>query len=150
MRPPTDNWGKGRTEHCFCGNRNGHHDTKPRMLIHIIGQNAKRHYTKTNINNIYKTWALLESIRSKDVPNIGNSNGHHNTELTTQTTVTNLITQTIFVTRHRTKTQHRKLNRWTTRTPPTNRGWTQVLAKGKQFLLLIRHRRVIHMYSQVR
>ena len=42
MRPPTDNWGKGRTEHCFCGNRNG----------------------------------------------------HHNTELTTQNTVTNLITQT--------------------------------------------------------
>jgi hypothetical protein len=55
MRPPTDNWGKGRTEHCFCGNRNGHHMTKPRTLRHIIGQKVKRHYTKTNINNIYKT-----------------------------------------------------------------------------------------------
>ena len=94
MRPPTDNWGKGRTEHCFCGNRNGHHMTKPRTLRHIIRQNVKRHYTKTNINNIYKTWALLESITSTNVQNIGNSNGHHNTELTTQNTVTNLITQT--------------------------------------------------------
>jgi hypothetical protein len=28
---------------------------------------------------------------------------------------------------------------WATRTPLKNRGWTLVLEKGKQFLLLIRH-----------
>jgi hypothetical protein len=32
--------------------------------------------------------------------------------------------------------QHKKLKRWATRTPPKNRGWTQVLTKGKQFLLI--------------
>jgi len=35
-------------------------------------------------------------------------------------------------------TQHRKLKRWATRTPPTNLGWTKV-TKGKPFLLLIGH-----------
>ena len=53
-----------------------------------------------------------------------NRNGHHNTELRTQ--------------RH-TIGQHKKMKRWATRTQPKNRKWTQVLAKGKQFLLLIRH-----------
>ena len=37
------------------------------------------------------------------------------------------------------KIQHRKRKRWATRTPQKTRMWTQVLAKGKQFLLLIRH-----------
>jgi hypothetical protein len=35
--------------------------------------------------------------------------------------------------------QHKKLKRWATRTPSKNRGWTQRLTNGKQFLLLIRH-----------
>jgi hypothetical protein len=53
-------------------------------------------------------------------------------------------TDNIWYMRHRTKTnktktQHRKLNRRATRTLPCNQGWTQVLAKGKQFLPLIRH-----------
>jgi hypothetical protein len=36
-----------------------------------------------------------------------------------------------------TKTQHKKLKRWATRTPPKPGQWTEVLAKGKQFLLLM-------------
>ena len=34
------------------------------------------------------------------------------------------------------KPQHTKLKRWATHTQLNTRGWTQVLAKGKQFLLL--------------
>jgi amino acid permease len=50
--------------------------------------------------------------------------------------------------RHRTKTkqwnenkltQHRKLKRWATRIGQKNRGWTQVLVKGKKFQSLIKH-----------
>jgi hypothetical protein len=37
------------------------------------------------------------------------------------------------------KTQHRKLEWWATWSPPKNWGWTLVLWKGNQFLLLIRH-----------
>ena len=36
-------------------------------------------------------------------------------------------------------TQHRNLNRWAIRTPGKKREWTQLLAKGKQFLFLFRH-----------
>jgi len=35
--------------------------------------------------------------------------------------------------------QHKKLKRWATLTHQKNQGWTQVLAKGKQFLLFITH-----------
>jgi len=38
---------------------------------------------------------------------------------------------------HNRTTQETK--QWATRIAPKNHGWTQVLAKGRQFLLLIRH-----------
>ena len=53
-------------------------------------------------------------------------------------------TGSICYTRQKTKsnrtkqTQHRKLRRWATRTP-LKTGWTQVPAKGNQFLPLMRH-----------
>jgi hypothetical protein len=46
------------------------------------------------------------------------------------------------------KTQHRKLRRWTTQTPPKNRDWTQVPANGKQFLPLTR-RPQCYLHSDV-
>jgi hypothetical protein len=55
-------------------------------------------------------------------------------------------TENIRHTKHRTttnqkknkKTQHRKLKRWATWIPSKNWGWTHVIAKSKQLLLLIR------------
>ena len=41
--------------------------------------------------------------------------------------------------RQTTQTEHRKLKRGATRSQPKHRGWIQMLAKGKQFLLLIWH-----------
>ena len=42
---------------------------------------------------------------------------------------------------HKTNKKHRntKLKRWATQIPPKKLGWTQVLVKCKQFLLLLRH-----------
>jgi len=42
------------------------------------------HYTQTNTNNVYKTWALLQTTGGKDEPTsfvCGNRNVHDNTEL---------------------------------------------------------------------
>ena len=44
------------------------------------------HYTQASTNNVYKTWALLQTTWGKDEPDIvlcGNRNGHHNTQLRT-------------------------------------------------------------------
>jgi len=62
-----------------------------------------------------KTWALLQTTGGKTNRtsfSCGNRNGHYNTELRTEG--------------------------WPTWTPPKHRGWTQLLAKGMQFLLLVR------------
>jgi hypothetical protein len=75
------------------------------------------HYMQTNTNNVNKTWALLLKVNTKRTSFLcWNRNVHHNT----------------FNTKKILKKEHHGL-------PPKNRGWAQVLAKDKQFLLLIRH-----------
>jgi hypothetical protein len=85
------------------------------------------HYTQTNTNNVNKTWDLLQTTGGKNEPNIVFM---RKSQRTSQHETQNVKT-------HNRTTQ--KLKRWATRTPPKKRGWTQVLVKGKQFLLLIRH-----------
>jgi len=60
-----------------------------------------------------------------------------------QSKIDNPETKATLGTRHRTKTNKTKIStenwkRWATQTPPKKRGWTQILAKIKQFLLLTR------------
>jgi hypothetical protein len=72
---------------------------------------------QTNTNNVNKTWALLLEVNTKRTSFLcWNRNVHHNT----------------FNTKKILKKEHHG-------PPPKNRGWAQVLAKDKQFLLLIRH-----------
>ena len=87
------------------------------IILWIIWQfisNTTNSQGKYNLENIK---GLIKNGHSREIGNIG---------YTIQDKQSNKTTQ---------KTQ----NRCTTWPSPNNRRWTQVLAKGKQFLLLIRH-----------
>ena len=82
------------------------------------------HYAHTNTKNVNKTCGLLQTTGGKVEPNIIllRKSGRTSKHVKTQN-----------------RTTQKKLKRLATQTQPKNRGWTQVLAKSKQFMLLIRH-----------
>jgi hypothetical protein len=84
-------------------------------------------YPKQNTNNINRTWAIPQTTESKDEPNIAFM---RKSKWTSQHGTLNVET-------HNRTAQ--KIKIWATRNPPKNRGWTRVLAKGKQFLPVIKH-----------
>ena len=73
------------------------------------------HYTKTNRNNVNKTWAILQTTGAKDER------------------ISQHGTQTVKTHNSTTETIKKVSNIY----PFKNRGWTQVLAKGKHFMPLI-------------
>ena len=90
---------------------------------HIIC--VRHHYIQTHTINVNKTWALLQP-EAKDEPDIVFMRKSQRTQHGTQNVKTyNRTTQKI-------------VNIWATWTLPKQR-WSQVLAKGKQFMFLIRH-----------
>ena len=104
-------------------------------MVHKTKTNKKKdnticvgpHHMQANTNNTNKTWPShkqLEANTNRTSLPCANHNGQHNTEPRTQ--------------RHTTG-QHKKTKTIINTYPTKNRGWTQVLAKGKQFLLLIWH-----------
>ena len=111
-----------------------------------------RYYAQTNTNNVNKTWALLQT----DVAEIYeytfvsficinlscilfNKVREHRrgTNRWTMQRHRQLWDQETWQRQANQKTLHRKLQRWATKTK--TRGWTHVLAKGNEFLFLIRH-----------
>ena len=64
----------------------GHHNTELRTLGHIIGQNAGRDHRQTNIYNINKTLALLQTTEGTNIytDNIRQKNKDKQNKNTTQ------------------------------------------------------------------
>ena len=106
--------------------------TRRRKTKHKHNTTCTGHrYTQTNTTIGNKTCSLLQTTRGKDEPNIvfmwkSQRTPQYGMEHKTQS---------------HTIGQHKKLNRGGNTDPTKNkyRMWTQVLAKGNQFLLLIRH-----------
>ena len=104
--------------------------TKKMSNSKILDITVRKH---TQTHN--KTWDLLQTIWDKDEPSIVYM---RKWQQTSQHGTQNVKTHTMTAHTNKQK-QKQTIKEQKTRTSQKTRGWTHVLAKGKQFLLLIRY-----------